>query len=72
MFRHRNAILRGTFRRTRYKCRLVGMTKIVGFKRHKFKNKKVDFLIEKMQEWNLGGYNLIWQIWCVWSGDTEM
>jgi len=25
-----------------------------------------------MKQWVLGGYNLIYQMWCVWSGDTEM
>jgi len=29
-------------------------------------------LIGNIQQWEIEGHNLIWQMWCVWSGDTEM
>ena len=32
----------------------------------------VELLIGNMYQWELGGYNLIWHMWCVWSGDIEM
>ena len=34
----------------------------------------VEILIGNMQQWDLAGYNLIWQMVCVcvWSGYTEM
>ena len=32
----------------------------------------VGLLIGTMQQWELGGYNLIRHMWCVWSEDIEM
>jgi len=32
----------------------------------------VELLIGNMKQWELEGHNFIWQMWCVWSGDTEI
>jgi len=32
----------------------------------------VELLLGNMLLWELGGYKSIWQMLCVWSGDTEM
>jgi len=37
-----------------------------------YRDVNVEMLIGTMLLWELGGYSLLWQMWCVWSGDTEM
>ena len=31
----------------------------------------IELLIGNIYQWEFGGYNKIWQMCCVWSGDTE-